>query len=272
MKRIGIDANTQKPMAVETAEKTFSILQSLGAEPCYAEEVCDVLGVPFQGMEDAEALLVIGGDGTILNRAEWGMRTQIPLLGINLGHVGFLNNIEAHDLRESLAQLVQDQYTVFSRAMLESEVYGKKYYALNDFLMFKCHYSKTIDVRICINDICMANFACDGILVSTPTGSTAYSLSAGGPIVAPNVNALLLTPICPHTLSARPMVISQDDEIILQIDDGHCPTAQVIVDGQCIEESFAGSEKLIVRYAKQSLRFISIYDFNFFELARKKLY
>lgn len=272
MKRIGIDANTQKPMAVETAERTFSILQALGAEPCYAKEVSDVLGAPFQGIDGIEALLVIGGDGTILNRACWGMQTQIPLLGINLGHVGFLNNVEVQDLEKSLERLVQDHYTIFSRAMLESKVYGEKYYALNDFLIFKQHYSKTIDVCIHINGVCMANFACDGILVSTPTGSTAYSLSAGGPIVAPNVNALLLTPICPHTLSARPMLISQEDEITLQITDGHCPAAQVIVDGRCIEESFTGEEKVVVRYAERPVRFISMYDFNFFDLARKKLY
>lgn len=272
MKKIGIDANTRKPNAVETARKIFDLLTQWGANPSYSRELSQALDIFYQKQDDLEVLLVIGGDGTVLNRAYWAMQTGTPLLGINLGHVGFLNNVDIPDLEESLKRLLDGEYELFSRSMLEGVVAGYTYYALNDFLLYKEHYSNTIDVRVQVNGVHMATFACDGTLVSTPTGSTAYSLSAGGPIVAPNVKTTLITPICPHTLSARSMLIAEQDVVTLEVTEGHCSVAQLIVDGQCVEKQFVQGDCLQIRTAEKPVQFVSINDHNFFELARRKIY
>lgn len=272
MKKIGIAANTSKIGVFDVVQETCNCLHKLGAETFLEAELARTMGQEEKSLDEIEVLLIVGGDGTILRYAGWAMQTGIPLLGINLGHVGFLNNIELNDLQASLSKLVNDEYTLLSRSMLEGVLHGKKYYALNDILLFKKHFSNTIDVQVDINDVKMTGFACDGLLVSTPVGSTAYSLSAGGPIVSPNVNAVLITPVCAHTLSARPMLVSESDQLTLRIREGHCSVGMVIIDGNIHERELREEEQMKIRLAEKAVHFIAVNDYNFFELVRKKLY
>lgn len=272
MKRIAIDANTQKPRALEVGKRIFELLEAMGASPYYRKELAQFYDKPYKEEEELpEALIVIGGDGTILNRAKWSMDNQIPLLGVNLGRIGFLNNVEESEVEEALKRLLADDFSILRRGMLQGEMQGETYCALNDFLVYKEHYSNTINVSVNIDDVKITTFSCDGILVSTPTGSTAYALSAGGPIIAPNVDAMLIAPICPHTLSARPLIVSTEDKIDIHIERGHCTRADVVVDGQFVNSLEEHHVLSITASAKPAL-FISINEYNFFELAQKKLY
>lgn len=272
MKKIGINANTEKELALSLARDVNRRLRCLGAIGVYDALTAAVLGETAGDFSSVEALIVIGGDGTVLNCAEWAAQNDVPLLGVNMGNIGFLNNVEANDLDSALARLVADEYFIHARLLLQGSMEDKNRLALNDFLLFKEHYSHTIQVAIDIDDVRIANFACDGVLVSSPTGSTAYSLSAGGPIVAPNVNAILITPVCPHTLSARPMLVGENDVVSLRILQGHCNRAQISADGIPVFEKFELGHILRVGVAKQRLRFICVNGHNFFERVRNKLY
>lgn len=292
MKRIGIYANVSKPKAIEVARDSVSILKKLHAEPILSQslqhlihgtvnifedfnepELLDNQEIRYDNsLIDVDAILVIGGDGTILSQAVWAAEHEIPILGVNLGQVGFLANIEPDELQASLEKLVLDQFVPYYRMLLRAKIGEKSYVAVNEFLLYKQHFSNTIKVHVNINGVTMAQYLSDGVMVSTPVGSTAYALSAGGPIIAPNVNAMLITPVCPHALSARPILVSKEDEISIRILDGKCKTAQLIVDGVCIREEFTQDEEILIRPCDKRICFLNVNDYNFFELVRQKLY
>lgn len=217
-----IIANKQKDINLEITEQIKHHITRMGA-------VCNVydqynrnvtsIGIP----EGTQCILVIGGDGTILAAARMLVGNTIPLLGINLGTLGFLADVNLADLSKTLDLLLKDQYQVENRIMLTAEVYkqGEKaatYIALNDFNINRCGASRVIGLKVGINGSTIDCYRADGVIVCTPTGSTGYNLSAGGPIINPTCKNFVITPICPHSLTARSIVLAKEDVVTVEVE------------------------------------------------------
>lgn len=163
--------------------------------------------------EDAECCIVLGGDGTMLQAARSAAYVDIPLIGVNLGTLGYLAEVEKGGVDDALAKILEGQYDLEDRMMLYGSAAGQNDYALNDIVITKVSAIQAIAFDVYVNDLFLSNYHADGIIISTPTGSTGYSMSAGGPIVEPSANMILITPICPHTINSRSMVLSADTKI-----------------------------------------------------------
>ena len=203
---------------------------------------------------------VIGGDGTLLKSARFYAGT--PVLGINLGRLGFLAQAGADEIERAVDNVLNDKYSTEERIMLESGVS----IALNDFVIKGCMLSRTSKFYLEINDKFVCDYRADGLIISTPTGSTAYGLSAGGPVLYPSLDALVIVPVCPHTLNARPLVVPSDEKIVIKTSD---KLLSVAVDGidttECVKEiSIKKSDK------KALLAFIN--DDSFYSVLRNKLH
>ena len=238
-----------------------------------------LLGHEAYGIENInhhpiDMALSIGGDGTLLNVCRRVYEQTVPVCGINFGTVGFLIDIELDEIETKLQKILDKEYHIEERLMLSGYVvhHGKKSYkgsAVNDIVVAKGGLARMLRFGLSINDTRIANYKADGLIVSTATGSTAYSLSAGGPIVNPHVKALVLTPICPHTFDIRSMVISEDDTVRMRIKAGHSDIF-VTFDGQ---KSFqiADEDEVIVRKAKNPARIVKFGDKDYYRTMKEKL-
>lgn len=171
---------------------------------------------------DIECVLVLGGDGTLLQAARELLQRHIPLLGINLGTLGFLTSAEKSELPKCLDSVLDDSCSIDERMMLEGVAYHgsekiQMNIALNDVIIARAGFSRLVELKIYVNGELLSIYNADGIIVSTPTGSTGYSLSAGGPIIFPQTNVIVITPICPHSLQARSLVVSGENRIMIEI-------------------------------------------------------
>ncbi len=231
---------------------------------------------------ESDLIISMGGDGTLLRAARFVGRSEIPLLGINLGRLGFLTEIPVSQWREALERVQQGQYQIVERMLLTCEVKRDNQVivggdALNDVVIHRGAVSRLLDLEISINDNYVGTYSADGLIISTPTGSTAYSLSAGGPIVNPDVSCLLLTAICPHTLSARPLIISDREKITVKervIDgisltmDGHLnfvllKNDEVFVEKASYGMKFVHFEKTFYRTVQEKLKWVSHHSEEF---------
>lgn len=272
MIQIGIQANTGKPNALALAKQIYAVLAELGAVPVYEHSTARALGAYYDGsaFEKITILLAVGGDGTILRSAVSAAMKDVSVLGVNLGKLGFLSEIEPHEIYAAGKRLIAGDYTIERRSMLEGTAGQTSFYALNDIVVFKKDFSHMLRMNIRVDGHDAGEYAGDGIIISTPTGSTAYSLSAGGPVVAPNVEGILVTPINPHSLGVRPFIVSQSSRIEIFVEEGECP-ACISADGTHIaEQGVCG--KLQIKNAEKAVRLIHLKDFNFFNLIRQKLY
>ncbi|MCR4806827.1 MAG: NAD(+)/NADH kinase [Lachnospiraceae bacterium] len=167
--------------------------------------------------EGADCVLVLGGDGTLIQVAGALSAKDIPLLGINLGTLGYLAEIEKDQILPTLDRLIKDDYEIEERMMLSTSAGGDRRDALNDIIITRYGDPRVVRYVIYVNGRCLSTYDADGIIISTPTGSTGYNMSAGGPIVEPNAKLILITPICPHTLNTRAVVLSSDDLISIEV-------------------------------------------------------
>ncbi|CRZ33690.1 NAD+ kinase [Herbinix hemicellulosilytica] len=234
---------------------------------------------------DVECAIVLGGDGTIIRCATHLMNMNIPILGINLGTVGFLAEIEKNHTIDALNKLFADDYVVENRIMLRGELYkgnchissDDKYfyegYALNDIVITRMGLSRIISMQIFVNDQLIDDYRGDGVIISTPTGSTAYNLSAGGPIIASKADVMVITPICPHSLSPRSVVVSAEDNIMIVIRESkktQPDEAIATFDGQNVIE-LGTNDKIIIRKAEHVTKLIRLNNTSLFEVLRSKL-
>jgi len=224
--------------------------------------------------EKSDLILVLGGDGTILHTARQAARHNKPLLGINLGRLGFLAEAELSDYSMILDSVAEGSYQVESRMMLQAELMrkgrtSKSFLALNDIAVTKSSYSRIIHLKALINGNAINNYSADGILVSSPTGSTAYSLSAGGPVIDPGMECLLLTPICPHTLNSRSIVTDASSTIEIVVDDTNKDIV-LTIDGQEGVELQNGDTVRVCK-AEYKAQLIKISKRNFYTLLHEKL-
>ncbi len=216
-----------------------------------------------------DLVIVLGGDGTLLSIAHLAAQKDVPVLGVNLGSLGFLTEVPLDEMSLTLDSFLGGEEKIISpRRMLEASFKGRIYYCLNDVVINKGALARMIQCAIWIDDKEIATLRADGLIISTPTGSTAYSLAAGGPIIQPYIPAIIIAPICPHTLSFRPMVISSDSRIKVQLLTGE--EVYLTLDGQR-GDSLAENDEVEVKRSDLELRLISSPKRNYFDLVHEKL-
>lgn len=225
--------------------------------------------------EQADLAIVVGGDGYMLGAARVLACFEIGVIGVNRGNLGFLTDLSPNDIIEPLAQILSGKSRSEQRFIIEAEVYrhGKlksANSAVNEAVLHAGKVASMIEFEVYIDDCFMFSQRSDGLIISTPTGSTAYSMSAGGPILTPNLNALSLVPMFPHTLTSRPIVVDGDSEIKLILANENQESLQVSCDGHVILAVMPGDE-VIIRKSKSTIRLVHPLDYNYFTVLRNKL-
>jgi NAD+ kinase len=277
---IGIVAKPRAPGARDTLDRLIRILRRRHLRYLCDPETARLLGEPAKARELAELarsvdlLIVLGGDGTLLGVARSLTPRSVPVLGVNLGKLGFLTETALEELEGVAAQVLAGRFAVEERMMLQAQVLrGRKSIAdsklLNDVVINKSALARILELDVRIDGQFVAIYHADGLIVSTPTGSTAYSLSAGGPIVLPSMKAFCITPICPHALTNRPLVVP--DSVTIQITlESESPDVYCTLDGQVGLPLQAG-DRLRVRRSGTTLPLIVPHPRNYFDVLRKKL-
>ena len=223
--------------------------------------------------EMIDAMFSIGGDGTFLGASRLMAKTGKPVLGIHLGGLGFLADVSMENYKERLTAFLEGDYTVEERSVLNAEVsysdLKETYFAFNDLVIDKGHVLTMIKIRTYVDDGYLNTYRSDGLIIATPTGSTAYSLSAGGPIICPHLNVIVISPICPHSLSARPVIISDNQTI--RIDCANLSSdVLLMIDGQN-RIPLGKVENIVIKKADFSLRIVRFKGDTFFETLRSKM-
>lgn len=280
MKVFGIVANLTKG---ETLDLTLSIIKWF-EERSIRVLIPEIAGLKLNRRDlgcsqkklysDVDLLIVLGGDGTILGVAREVAPYNTPIFGINMGHLGFITEVEKEDTFVSLERIINDNYEIEERNLLEARVIGEdieseSFYALNEAKISGGTLSKMIKMNTFVDELLLDTCLADGLLISTPTGSTAYSLSAGGPIISPELSVFLINPLCPHTLYSRPIVVSDSKIITVEISDSK-DEAFLICDGQQ-SKKINNSNKIVIKRASFKVKFIKLLNRSFFDVLRSKL-
>lgn len=279
MKRVAIFVNTEKPEAVKWAELAAKKLKSYGSECCATDEIISSFDEDIQGafrniaVKDiekfADVILTFGGDGTMLSVARKMIDYDIPLLGFNVGKLGFLAEFSVDALDETLKEVMEGNYRMVDRAVLETEIDGRTIYALNDFVVEKEKTAKMITVKTYTDEHYVGAYRANGVILTTPTGSTAYSLSCYGPIIAPSTTVLCITPVSPHTMTLRPLVIPDTIEVTFKVVSSE-GTAVLVADGKN-EHEFKYEESILVKKSEKRIKLIKPKNSSYYDLLRNKL-
>lgn len=231
-------------------------------------------GQPLGAADQVDAMVTLGGDGTLLRGAKLVRGRRIPILGVNLGRLGFLTTCGGNEAETALRRLAGGDFLTDERMALGARVVGQRgddheWLALNDMVLHKGGFARVIAITVAIDGEPLGSYAADGIVVATPTGSTAYSLSAGGPIIEPDIESIILTPISAHALAVRPLVISADAEVTVRVDDGP-EEILLTVDGQGGTD-VRRDEQVVIKRAKDPFLIVRFPGDSFFGRIREKL-
>lgn len=280
-KRIGLVGKFGAPAVGETLRRLITHLQTRALEiildPSVVEHVPDS-GLPSAERahlgEHCDLVIAVGGDGTLLNAARSLADAGVPLVGVNLGRLGFLADVSPALMTDQLDQILSGQYDQEERSLLHASVYrGEQVIsesdALNDVVIHKWDIARMIELEVRIDGRALSTQRSDGLIVATPTGSTAYALSGGGPILHPSLNAMVLVPICPHSLNNRPIVIHDASAVDVVVHAGAYTQAQVTCDGQVNFALLPGDRVRIHRNA-HCLKLIHPPGYDYFEILRRK--
>jgi len=275
---VGIISKPRSEEAVRVAPELIAWLEARGIQVRVDPETAQYwgrgTGVPRENVaEGAQLLIVLGGDGTLLSAARALGGRNVPLFAVNLGNLGFLTAITVEELYPQLERALAGDYRVSKRRMLHTEVWRKgqlagAFEALNDIALAKTNIARIIDVEVHVDGRFMCLYKADGLIVSTPTGSTAYSLSAGGPIMAPSVAALCISPICPHMLSNRPVILPDDAVIELTLCGDN--VTYLTADGQ-VGQQLERGDRVVCRRSEHTVHLIRPEGAGFFDVLREKL-
>jgi NAD+ kinase len=257
----------RRDTALLVEQRTASLLNGEALSPAETAEGREVA-------ERADVLVVLGGDGTLLSASHLVQR-PVPVLGVNFGHLGFLTEITVPELYPALEGVLRGEYRYEERRMLRATVTREDEPAvsgdvLNDVVITKAALSRIIELEVTVDGLFVSSFRADGLIVSSPTGSTAYNLAAGGPILHPHLPAVVLTPICPHMLSNRPVVISDESVIEVRLRAAREGEVHITFDGQ---RGFplARTDTVTVTRGTRTLRLVKVPDRDYFEVLRTKL-
>jgi NAD+ kinase len=279
IKCVGIVTKPHSPAAIELVPQLLEWLHRRGIEARYDVQTAEYLG-RTDGLDRGEVpagtqlVIVLGGDGTLLSAARAIGGAEIPLFAVNLGSLGFLTAIAVEEVFPELERALRGEHRIGLRRMLECSIMrGSKhvatYDALNDVVLTKAAIARVIDLDAYVDDRFVCGYKADGLIISTPTGSTAYSLSAGGPIIYPSVAALAITPICPHMLTNRPVIVSDTSEIRI-VARGDDDSIYLTVDGQ-VGQPLKQQDRVICRSSSKSIHLIRPPKATFFDVLRAKL-
>ncbi len=282
MKRFFIITNRNKDPELKETYHIRDYLLQKGAE-CSIEEhdpAAENCGNPYacKVPDDVDVCIVLGGDGTMLQAAANVIDTDIPIIGVNMGTLGYLAEVDVADVENALDMLINDAFEIEERMMLQGvlcqgEDKGKVNYALNDIAIVRCSSLQVYNFNIYVNDMPLTKYQADGIILSSPTGSTGYNMSAGGPIVDPKAQILLLTPICPHTINARTIVLSEHDRVTVEIGNGRGGSEQILeaaIDGRKRKIMKSG-DKIDISAADKVTKIVKLNKESFLNTLRKKL-
>lgn len=274
--RIGFLANTEKPASRDAVLAAAEIVRRTGkrvlTEQATAKLVGltqDVLATPAELARNCDLLLVFGGDGTILRAAKEIHTATTPLVGINLGGLGFLTAIGATEVPQLLPRVLAGEFELEPRPLLAATDGAKPFLALNDFVLSRKADPRLVEIDVFVDGQEVTRYRCDGLIISSPTGSTAYSLSAGGAIVTPDAEVFTLTPICPHTLSNRSIVISLNSKISIRA-ASRVPELMLAGDGERVMDVPLGATVHISR-SEHCVRLVRLPNTSFFQTLRQKL-
>jgi len=277
MKRIGIITKRGEPKTIKAVRDLMKWLTDKEYQFYIEKETAAALKFKGYHRKDIPArsdmIIVFGGDGTLLSAARLVGDSNIPILGINLGGLGFITELGRDEVRQNIKMIMSEECCFEERIMLLADVYRNKrkirqHNALNDVVLNKSALSRMFEVDINIDKQYVTTFRLDGLITSTPTGSTAHSLSAGGPILYPTLETFLMTPICPHTLTSRPIVLP--DTFVIDINIKNGDDIYMTLDGQ---EGFPLKvrDKIRIRKADYKIKFLVLHDKDYFKLLRTKL-
>lgn len=278
MKTLGVIANHDKPRAAavlaDIQKKAAAAGIDLIADPETGALMRNARVVPLADIFGrVDAVMALGGDGTMLKVVREMAGGDTPLIGVNLGALGFMTSVAEDELGHAIECLAADDYRVCGRAMIETEVLrgGRRVSgcrALNEVLV-KATSTRIVTLDVSVDGEPLTSYRCDGLMVATPTGSTGHSLSAGGPIVMPGTNVLVISVICPHTLSARPLVVSGRSRVLVETSKNKDPLT-VSIDGQT-GQALEFGDSVLVRGADRSIHFIHLPEYSYFGVLRQKL-
>lgn len=280
MKKLGVLINQGRPKAGEAHDRLLAKAAAIGMEvricPASSEETPEENQAIKEMVSETDVLVAMGGDGTLLRAARALGDLPKPIIGVNIGSLGFMTSVSLDDLERALDCLHEDNFTTTSRSIMEAHVRhdgteGKRAYrALNDVVLHSGASSRVITLEVAINDQVVTSYVCDGLIVSTPTGSTGHALSAGGPIMVPGTSAFLMALICPHTLSSRPMAVPDDSEITILVQESAGELVMTF-DGQRAQPVVQG-DTVCLRRSANDIRLIHLPGYDYFEVLRQKLH
>ncbi|MFH1759798.1 MAG: NAD(+)/NADH kinase [bacterium] len=281
LNHIGIVAFKEKTRTKNVIKRFYEWSQHSGLSVYFHHEIASiappgaVIIKPRIFLKKIKTLFSFGGDGTFLSAARLVGTRSIPVLGINLGELGFLTDVNAQDIETSIRPFIQGKYKLFRRMMLDIKVkrHGKvafRDFVLNDAVIRENGMGKLINITAFINNHLVCKYNADGLIAATPTGSTAYSLSAGGPILYPDLEILIITPICPHTLQQRPLIFSAGKELSLRIEPNKTASIALILDGK-IKFSLKDNDSIVITKSRYTTKLIRPANTDIFKTLRKKL-
>ena len=279
--KIGIIPNLSKDTDLKITTYLYNWLnEKQDIEVLLNENIASIVNHSYEGCSQefmfttSDVIIVLGGDGTLLSVARLAIIYNVPLFGINLGHLGFLAQAEVSNMFEELEKLLSGEYTIEKRIMLEAKIeedniQSENFIALNDIGITRGSLSRILRYKIFVNNNFVDLYAADGLVISSPTGSTAYSLSAGGPIVSPDADVLIITPICSHTLHSRSIIISGNDVVRVEACANNIEV-MLSVDGQHGYKLKSG-DVVTIKKSPHYTNLIKLNQRNFFEVLREKI-
>lgn len=271
---IGIYTNKSRDPDLKITSKFIELLKKNNINFCVSNLLAEDLSCPRcydseKLAENADILALFGGDGTVLSIIAAAAKNGKPILAINTGHLGFVTGAESNELEKVVNALRDGKYTVDRRAMLEAAVCGNSYFALNEIVLLRENYTSVIKIDAYNNGRFIDRYTADGVMVATPTGSTAYALSAGGPVLSPEVKAFELIAVSPHSLTSRPVVFPDTDVVTLKVaQDKACV---LIYDGIDIPHRISDSDEVRISRAPFDAQFLRIGQHNFYERLMTKM-
>jgi len=251
-------------LPAETVARNRGVLEELANE--FKAEIKDTDS--FFNLSDV--VVVMGGDGSLLRAVPGAAKWGKPLLGINLGRVGYLASAEKNSLEDVAARLISGEYKTEEHLLLSTKNCGEEIFALNDVVVSRSEMGRILEFSVYVDEDFVDSYTADGMVVATPTGSTAYSLSAGGPVAYPYMNMLIITPVCAHGLSARPIVVPADKKITIKMGNRYDYKALVSADGQIID-TITADKCVTVEKAPVKVKLIKANDYGFYDILRYKL-
>jgi len=278
--KVGIFANGGKPGAVQTVGRLRDALTRQGIESVLEADAAHLVGaaggVPASELGNVvDVAAVLGGDGTMLDAVARLGAVEVPVAGVNTGRLGFLTSCTETEIEQFAAALAEGRYTRSKRTLLDAEVIDdgglpRRFTALNEVVLARGQTGRLVSLRASLDGSLLNDYRADGLIVATPTGSTAYSLSAGGPLISPTAEVFVITPICPHSLSHRSLVVEDDSTIELSPEEPlECPMLFTVDGRDCL--TIERSARVVVRKAQRHLHLLRLEGHSFYEALREKL-